>query len=57
MSTLQFEGVEPVTSNMNDLPIDDDVYIDEAEYDRIMRRIFRADGGADTEVSAFNSSI
>jgi hypothetical protein len=57
MSTLQFEGVEPVTSNMNDLPIDDDVYIDEVEYDRIMRRIFRADGGADTEVSAFNSSI
>jgi hypothetical protein len=57
MSTLQFQGVEPVTSNMNNLPIDVGVYIDEVEYSRIMRRIFLADGGADTDVSAFNSSI
>jgi hypothetical protein len=57
MSALQFEGVESVTSNINDLPIDVEVCIDEVEYDRIMRRIFLADGGADTDVSAFNSSI
>jgi hypothetical protein len=57
MSTLQFEGVESVTPNMNHLPIDAEVYIDEVEYSRIMRRILLADDGADTDVSAFNSSI
>jgi hypothetical protein len=46
MSTLQFEGVTSVTSD-----------IDDAEYARIMRRITIADGGTDTDVSAFNSSI
>ncbi len=57
MGTLQYEDVESVTSYMNDLPIDAEVCIDDAEYSRIMRRIFLADGGTDTDVSAFNSSI
>ena len=57
MSTLQLEGVTSVTSNMGDLPLDVDVNIDDIEYARIMRRITIGDGGTDTEVSAFNSSI
>jgi sulfatase maturation enzyme AslB (radical SAM superfamily) len=57
MSTLQFEGVTSVTSDMHDLPLDVEVNIDDAEYARIMRRITIADGGTDTDVSAFNSSI
>jgi FXSXX-COOH protein len=57
MSTLQFEGVEPVTSNMNEPPIDIEDSIDDDEYLRIMRRVFHVDGGTDTDVSAFNSSI
>ena len=57
MSISQLEGVEFVTRNVNDLPIDGEVRIDDAEYHRIMRRISLADGGADTDVSAFNSSI
>jgi FXSXX-COOH protein len=57
MSTLQLEGVTSVTSDMHDLPLDVEVNIDDAEYSRIMRRITIADGGTDTDVSAFNSSI
>jgi hypothetical protein len=57
MSTLQFEDVESVTSNTDDPPIDAEANIEDAEYDRIMRRIFLAEGGTDTTVSAFNSSI
>jgi hypothetical protein len=58
MSTMQYEDdVESITSNTADLPIDAEDNIEDAEYDRIMRRIFLADGGTDTDVSAFNSSI
>ena len=44
-------------SDMGDLPLDVEVNIDDVEYARIMRRIAITDGGADTEISAFNSSI
>jgi hypothetical protein len=57
MSTLQLEGVKSGTSDMLDLPLDVEVNIDDIEYARIMRRITIADGGTDTDVSAFNSSI
>jgi hypothetical protein len=57
MSILQSEDVESVTSNTSDLPIDTGASIDDAEYDRIMKRIFLDDGGTDTDISAFNSSI
>jgi FXSXX-COOH protein len=56
MTTLQFEGVTSGTSDIHDLPLDVEVNIDDTEYARIMRRI-SADGGTDTDVSAFNSSI
>lgn len=39
-----------------DVPFDEAVDIGDAEYARIMRRI-TVDDGADTRVSAFNSSI
>jgi hypothetical protein len=57
MATLQMEGVRSGTSDMHDLPLGVEVNIDDIEYARIMRRITIADGGTDTEVSAFNSSI
>jgi hypothetical protein len=57
MSVLQSEDVESVTSNTNDPPIDAEANIEDAEYSRIMRRIFLVEGGTDTTVSAFNSSI
>lgn len=57
MSTLQLEDVKSGTSDMVGLPLDVEVNIDDIEYARIMRRITIADGGTDTDVSAFNSSI
>ena len=57
MSTLQLQGVMSGTPDIHDLPLDVDVNIDDSEYARIMRRISIADGGTDTDVSAFNSSI
>jgi hypothetical protein len=57
MATLQMEGVRSGTSDMHDLPLAVEVNIDDIEYARIMRRITIADGGTDTDVSAFNSSI
>jgi sulfatase maturation enzyme AslB (radical SAM superfamily) len=48
---------EGVTADADDPPLDVEVNIDDAEYGRIMRRVFLADGGTDTDVSAFNSSI
>jgi FXSXX-COOH protein len=56
MATLQFEGVTSGTSDVRDLPLDVEINIDNTEYARIMRRL-SADGGTDTDVSAFNSSI
>lgn len=50
---------EAVTSAMpalGDVPFDVEIAISDAEYARIMRRI-TVDDGADTRVSAFNSSI
>jgi hypothetical protein len=41
--------------DIQDLPLDADVIIDEAEYTHIMRRIGVAEG--EPSVSAFNSSI
>jgi hypothetical protein len=41
----------------DDLPLDAEVGIDDAEYARIMRRIDSRGGEPGTEVSAFNSSI
>ena len=57
MTVLQMEGVKSGASDMGDLPLDAEVNIDDIEYERIMRRITIGDGGTDTEVSAFNSSI
>lgn len=49
MSTLRVD--------QDDLPLDAEVDIDDAEYARIMRRIDNGNGEPGTEVSAFNSSI
>jgi hypothetical protein len=57
MAVLQKEDVMSGASDMGDLSLDAEVNIDDFEYDRIMRRITIGDGGTDTEVSAFNSSI
>jgi hypothetical protein len=57
MATLRMEGVPSGASDMGDLPLDVEVNIDDIEYARIMRRITVRDGGSDTVVSAFNSSI
>jgi hypothetical protein len=57
MAAMQMEAVASGMSDMHDLPFDVEVDIDEVEYARIMRRITIEDGGTDTPVSAFNSSI
>jgi hypothetical protein len=57
MTVLQMEDVMSGASDMGDLSLDTEVNIDGTEYARIMRRITIGDGGTDTEVSAFNSSI
>ena len=44
-------------SDIHDLPLDAEVSIDGVEYEHIMRRIGIAEGGQETTVSAFNSSI
>jgi hypothetical protein len=56
MSTnLASAVVVPGTPDIQDLPFDADVIIDEAEYALIIRRIGVAEG--EPSVSAFNSSI
>jgi hypothetical protein len=57
MTVMQQEDVMSGASDMGDLSLGVEVNIDDIEYDRIMRRINIGDGGTDTEVSAFNSSI
>lgn len=57
MTVLHMEDVTSGASDRGDLPLDVEVNIDDVEYARIMRRITIGDGGTDTEVSAFNSSI
>ncbi len=56
-AVTQVEEVASETSDIHDLPFDVEVSIDDAEYARIMRRIMLEDGGSDTPVSRFNSSI
>jgi hypothetical protein len=53
--TLASAVVESVTPDIQDLPLDADEIIDDAEYAHIMRRIGVAEG--EPSVSAFNSSI
>ena len=53
--TLVSAGVAPGITGIQDLPLDADVIIDDAEYAHIMRRIGVAEG--EPSVSAFNSSI
>jgi hypothetical protein len=58
MSTTYADAV--VASDMSDiqeLPLDVEINIDEAEYVHIMRRIGLVEGESGTSVSAFNSSI
>jgi hypothetical protein len=58
MSTTYSDAV--VASDMtdiNELPLDVEINIDESEYVHIMRRIGLVEGEAGTSVSAFNSSI
>jgi hypothetical protein len=57
MANSWMESVVSGPSDMGDLPLDVEVSIDDIEYARIIRRIIPAGRGADTEVSAFNSSI
>jgi hypothetical protein len=57
MATSWMEAVASGTSDMGDLPPDVEVNIDDFEYARIIRRVTVGDGDADTEISAFNSSI
>ena len=57
MATSWVEAVASGTSGMGGPPLDVEVNIDEFEYARIIRRVTVGDGGADTEISAFNSSI
>jgi hypothetical protein len=47
--------LESELSDIRDLPLDAVVDVD--EYSRIMRRTGVSDGGPDTPVSAFNSSV
>ena len=59
---LQPDFVVSTASDLNDLPLDAEADISHDEYARIMHRITIGDGsggddGADTEISAFNSSI
>jgi FXSXX-COOH protein len=49
--------LETAASDMRELPLDAEAGIDDAEYARIMRRVNGGDGGTDTDVCAFNSSI
>jgi hypothetical protein len=57
MATVWMEDEASGVSDVRDLPLDVEVNIDDIEYARIMRRITLNDGGADTVISAFNSSI
>jgi hypothetical protein len=57
MANSWVEAVASGASEMGDLPLGIEVNIDDIEYARIIRRIATADRGADTVVSAFNSSI
>jgi len=57
MASSWIEAVTSGVSDMGGLPLDVEVNIDDFEYARIIRRITVSDGGADTEISAFNSSI
>ena len=58
MAATQAEAiVASGMSDIQDLPFDFDVNIDNIEYSRIMRRIGVQDGGSGTPISAFNSSI
>jgi FXSXX-COOH protein len=57
MTVFEMERIMSSASDMDDLPLDAEVGIDDAEYARVMRRITIGDNGTDTEVSAFNSSI
>jgi FXSXX-COOH protein len=57
MAAAQVEAVESGIPDIHDLPLDVEVGIGDVEYGRIMRRILGEDGGSDTPVSAFNSSI
>jgi hypothetical protein len=49
----------PIASvlSVDDLPLGEEVGFDNAEYERIMRRIGVTEGELGTPVSAFNSSI
>lgn len=57
MTVLEIDRITSGASDTDDLPLDAEDGIDDTEYARIMRRITIGDGGTDTEVSAFNSSI
>jgi hypothetical protein len=57
MAATQVEAVKSGVPDIHGLPLDVEVSIEDAEYDRIMRRILGQDDGSDTPVSAFNSSI
>jgi hypothetical protein len=57
MASSWIDAVTSGPSDMGGLPLDVEVNIDDFEYARIIRRIAVRDGGADTEISAFNSSI
>jgi hypothetical protein len=57
MASSWIDAVTSGPSDMGGLPLDVEVNIDDFEYARIIRRITVRDGGADTEISAFNSSI
>jgi hypothetical protein len=57
MAVMEMEGVMSEASDEGDPPLDAKLRIDDTKYRRIMRRVGTGDGGTDTEVSAFNSSI
>jgi FXSXX-COOH protein len=57
MTVFEMERIMSSASDMDDLPLEAEGGIDDAEYARVMRRITIGDNGTDTEVSAFNSSI
>jgi hypothetical protein len=57
MSTVNTDHVFESNLPMDDLPFDVELYLDDVEYARIMRRIDNGGGEPDTRVSAFNSSI
>ena len=54
---LESEVLTSGVADVGSVPLDAELYMDDRDYARIMRRIGISDGEAAPSVSAFNSSI